>query len=258
MSKTHRCEVVTSCNQKGGQGKTTTVIHLVYGALARGMRVLAIDADGQASLTKAVGLDADGQADIYEWVYKGEDARRHHPDGFDLIPASQGGITCLIKELEKDTVAPAEYIKDALEEIKGEYDLVVIDTPPALGLPLTNALMASDSVLIPVQPEYLAADGLAQMQMTIRRVQKKNPKLKVAGAIITQYNPQSSEHELMSEIAEAVNAKFGAKVFNTRIRISRKVAEKQRSHTNPYGQISKNRAAQDYLAVVDEFLDSIA
>ena len=166
-------------------------------------------------------------------------------------------MLALVRELQSDAVSPSCWFRDALEPMKGEYDVVVFDTPPAIGLLLTNALMASDKIIIPLQPEYLAADGFVQMQNTIKRVQRANGGLEVAGAIITQFNPQASEHDIMGAAAAAVAESFGSKVFGTRVRISTKVPEKQRRRADPYAQISRNKAAQDYSAVFDELWGQI-
>lgn len=248
-------KVFTVCNQKGGVGKTTTSLMLAFGLAKRGLKVLAIDVDAQASLTKALGCHDADAADVYDWVIDGADARKD-AGAFDLIPATKVGIEELVKEIAQDAVAPSSYFSSALSSLRQGYDAVVFDAPPSVGLPLTNALMASTSVIIPIYPEFLCADGFAEMQKTIERVQRVNKSLKVEGALLTRFDARANEHQLMTAIAEQVADAFDSKIFGTKIRTSSLIPKAQRLHCNPYSSEVRNNAAADYESFVDELLGS--
>lgn len=256
MEETTAKRIITVCNQKGGVGKTTTSLMLAFGCARKGMRVLAIDADAQASLTKALGLHDADKADIYDWAMDGVDARVD-AGKFDLIPASKAGIDEMVKEIQQDTVAPSSYFANALRGLDAEYDIVIFDAPPSVGLPLTNALMASTSVVIPIYPEFLCADGFAEMQKTIERVQRANVNLRVEGALVTRFDTRASEHLLMSTIAEQVADAFDSKVFDTKIRTSSLIPKAQRLHCDPFSSEVRNTAAHDYADFVDELLGEV-
>lgn len=251
-----RAAVVAVCNQKGGAGKTSTVLAFAYGLAARGKRVCAIDLDAQGSLTRACGLYDEDAADVYDWLVEGDDARIAH-DGFDVVPATQAGVSALVKEMQRDIVNPSGHLREGVEALRADYDVILLDTPPEVGLPLTNALVAADDVVITVKPEHLCTDGFREMQQTISRVRRANPGLKVAGVAITQVDSRTVEHRVSGEIVEEAAKAFGSPMFRTRVRLSPRIPESQRKHKSPYMTPSRNPAGKDYSALVDEVLETI-
>lgn len=201
-------------NQKGGVGKTTTVINLGAYLARAGKRVLLVDFDPQANLTSGVGGDKKAKG-AYE-VISGDVSLRDviqptKVDGLFLSPSSidlSGATVELVDKLGRD-----DYLKNALSELKPEYDFILIDCPPSLGVLTLNGLSAADEVLIPLQCEYFALEGLSLILQTIQLVQKgMNPKLKITGILFTMYD---SRTRLAQDVVQQVSGYFGDRVFST-------------------------------------------
>ncbi|HCE77585.1 MAG TPA: chromosome partitioning protein ParA, partial [Lachnospiraceae bacterium] len=187
-------KTIAICNEKGGVGKTTTTVTLGATLTARGYRVLLVDADPQGSLTDALGwknqndimvsLSGKLQEEVSGVEYDPKEGILHTPEGMDLMPATlelAGMERLLINEMSREFI-----LKGYLERLEGQYDYILIDCSPSLGLITLNALTASDSVLIPVQAQYLPAKGMVQLLTTVARTrQRLNRNLKIDGIFLT-------------------------------------------------------------------------
>ncbi len=204
-------------NQKGGVGKTTTVVNLGAYLASSGRRVLIVDLDAQANATSALGYDKNQmQPSTYELLLEQlspERVRLHHEEfKLDLLPSNP---SLAAAEIELVHVIGREYrLRKALEYVDDEYDYILIDSPPSLGLLTINALTAArDGVLIPVQCEYLPLEGLTQLTQTIHKVQEYlNPSLQIRGVMMTMYDRRTN---LSRQVVEEVRRHFPNKVFRT-------------------------------------------
>jgi len=207
-------KVVAIANQKGGVGKTTTAVNLSASIGAAEKRVCLIDADPQANASSGLGVRAgEGDITIYE-VLIGEALAREAVQKaglVDIIPSHPRLIGAEIELVSQ--IARERKLKSALSDIGGDYDFVFIDCPPSLGLLTLNTLTAADSVLIPIQCEYYALEGLSQLLSTIRMVQKHlNPDLRIEGVLLTMFDKRL---KLSSQVADEAISYFGEKVYDT-------------------------------------------
>jgi chromosome partitioning protein len=245
--------VVALANQKGGVGKTTTAVNLAGELARRSQRVLLIDCDPQGNATTSLGIaKRDLKVTTYEVLMglaRAEDATRSTGrPGYDIIPASEQLAGAMIELIELDK---REWrLAEALDTLDEHYDCIFLDCPPSLGLLTLNALCAAESVLIPLQCEYLALEGLAQLKGTIDRVhQHLNTRLSILGVVMTMYDGRTN---LAQQVVEEVRRYFPHRIFNTLIPRSVRVSE-----APSYGQLiaeydSQSRAAQAYSALADE------
>lgn len=248
--------VIAVTNQKGGTGKTTTAGALASGLSLKGYKTLLIDLDAQCNLSFTLGAKTNGATalGVITHEVKASDAIQHTPNG-DIIPASKAfaGADAFISETGK------EYkLKEALEDIKNLYDFVIIDTPPALSILTINALTASDSVVMPAQADIFSLYGLEQLAETIAPVKKyTNPKLKIAGILLTRYSPRSVLSREVAEGARQLANKIGTRLFNATIREAIAVKEAQVSQKTLYSYAPNAKVTQDYEAFVKELLETI-
>lgn len=256
------CNVIAICNQKGGVGKTTTAVNLGVGLAMRGQRVLLVDADPQADLTASLGWkDTDALEDTLGSVLRkvvqditpdrGE-AILHHREGVDVVPSNLG-----LSQLELGLVnamSRENVLRNYLKDVKKNYDYVLIDCMPSLGMLTLNALTASDKVIIPVQAQYLPAKGMTQLLQTISKVQKQlNPDLHIGGVVMTIIDQRTT---LAKESIEAVRAKCGAgiRIYDAAIPMAVKAAEASGRGESIYSYDAESKPAQAYLKLTEEVM----
>ena len=229
-----KCKVTALCNQKGGVGKTTTTLNLGVGLAGQGKRVLLIDADPQANTTSGLNFspDNDQKRTLYEVMIGERDIRdtliQTEIAGLHMIPShiNLGGAEIeMLEDEHRESV-----LKNALAAIKDDYDFIVIDCSPSLGLITVNSLTAADSVSIPVQPEVCALEGLGKLLQTIRLVQSGvNPDLTIEGFVVTMFDGRTKVHnQVLNELREH----FKDMVFNTIIQRNIRLSEAP-SHGKP-------------------------
>ena len=245
-------------NQKGGVGKTTTNINLAACLAMKGKRVLILDIDPQGNTTSGVGISK-RELDVTTHEILIEDD--HHPgeavvptgiENLDIMPAS---VQLAGAEVELINIAGREKrLKMAIDVLKPEYDYIFIDCPPSLGILTINALTAVDSVLIPIQCEFYALEGVSQLMSTIQIVRSNmNPDLKIEGVILSMFDGRTN---LSVQVVEEVKKYFKDKVYTTVIPRNVRLAEAP-SHGMPVIQYDpKSEGAQAYMEFADEFLEN--
>jgi chromosome partitioning protein len=247
--------VLVITNQKGGVGKTTTSINLAASLVTAGRRVLLVDLDPQGNATMGCGIDKRGlKATVYQ-VLLGElpisaVRLRSQSGGFDVIPANRelaGAEIEMVNLPERET-----RLKTALTEIRDHYDFVLIDCPPALNLLTVNGLCAADAVVIPMQCEYYALEGLSDLVQTIKKVRLSlNPRLEIEGLLRTMYDPRNM---LAQQVSDQLQQHFGDKVYRTVIPRNIRLAEAP-SHGLPVLNFDRqSKGALAYLALAGEML----
>jgi chromosome partitioning protein len=246
--------VVTVSNQKGGVGKTTTVCNLAAGLKEKGFRVLAVDLDPQGNLGFSVGADMETDASIYH-VLKGDVSAKdaiQETQTADIIVSS---ILLSAIELEFTSTGREYLLKEALASVSCEYDYILLDTPPTLGILTVNAFTASDAVIVPMLSDIFSLQGIAQLYETVERVKKYcNPNLKVSGILLTNYNPRTNLSREIRGTVELVSRDLEVSLFDTFIRKSVLVSEAQSVQRSVLVYAPDNNAATDYRLFTEEFL----
>ena len=247
-------KIIAIANQKGGVGKTTTAVNLSGSLGVLEYKTLIIDADPQANATSGVGLDPKNTRNIYDCLINNVDPeelilKTDNPN-LDILPSH---IDLVGAELEMINLAEREYLlRNALSKLKDKYDFIIIDCSPSLGLITVNALSAADSVIIPVQCEYYALEGLGKLLNTIKIVQGRlNEKLEIEGIVLTMYD---SRLRLANQVVDEVKAHFQKLVFETLIHRTTKLAEAPSFGETIIMHDAASKGAINYLNFAREIL----
>jgi chromosome partitioning protein len=251
-------KVLAITNQKGGVGKTTTAVNLAASLGAEGQRVLLIDMDPQGNATTGAGITKkEALPTVYQLLIGAAtltDARIQTSFNFDILPANRELAGAEVELVELDR---REYrLREALHENRAQYDFVLIDCPPALNMLTVNALVAANSVLIPMQCEYYALEGLSDLVETLRKIRHHlNSRLEIEGLLRTMFNGQST---LTQQVSSELENHFGDRVYKTIVPRNVRLAEAP-SYGKPVLAFDKNsKGAQAYVALAREILERAA
>lgn len=254
--KKKECEIIAIANQKGGVGKTTTAINLGASLAIAEKRVLIIDVDPQANTTTGLGIDKTTvENDVYSLIVGKstmEDVVLDHELRFlKIIPSSRN-----LARLELEAASEPDnhlYLKGILDKILDQYDYIIIDSPPSLGIITINALTASNSVLIPIQTEYYALEGLSDLVGTIERTKENfNPDLEIKGILLTMYDERTN---LSKQVEEELRSYFKTKVYRAIIPRNIRLSEAP-SFGKPIQLYSiKSAGSQAYMSLAKEILN---
>ena len=247
-------KIISLLNHKGGVGKTTSAINIGAGLVELGQKVLLIDLDPQANLTLSLGIPRQKYT-IYESI-RGESELVPYTakEGMDVITSS---LDLSGAEMELINEAGREYIlQELFQPVLEEYDYIIIDCPPSLGLLTLNALTTSDYVYIPLQTEFLALQGLTKIKQVIDKVRfRLNKKLQIGGVIATMYDARKV---LNRDVVATIQKYFGEKVFNTLIRDNVTLAEAPAQRMDIFSYAKSSNGAKDYLNLCKEILERTA
>ncbi len=248
-------KIIAIANQKGGVGKTTTTVNLAASLGVLEKKVLLIDADPQANASSGLGIDVDtvsiGSYQVLEHSNTPAEAvMQCSAPNVDVIPAHIDLVAIEIELVDKEN---REYmLKEALVSVKDQYDYILIDCAPSLGLLTLNALTAADSVVIPIQCEYFALEGLGKLLNTIKSVQKlHNPDLDIEGLLLTMYD---SRLRLSNQVVEEVQKHFNDMVFKTIIQRNVKLSEAPSFGESIINFDATSKGANNYLNLAEEII----
>ena len=255
-----KATVIACVNQKGGTGKTTTCENLGAGLVMNGKKVLLVDFDPQASLSISLGYPKPEElpvtiADMMKKVVDEKEIKPgegilHHEEGMDLMPSSielSGMEVSLVNTISRETV-----LKEYLESVKRDYDFVLLDCSPSLGMLTINAMAAADTLLIPVQASYLPAKGLEQLLQIVNKVRRQiNPKLKIEGILLTMVDARTNDAK---EISELIRNAYGGKikVYDTEIPRSVRASEISKEGTSIFKHDPGGKVADAYRELTRE------
>ena len=248
-------KIIAIANQKGGVGKTTTSVNLAASLGVLEKKVLLIDADPQANATSGLGIDVEtveiGTYQLLEHTNSAKQAIvKTDTPNLDIIPSHIDLVAIEIELVDKEE---REYmLKKALQEVKDDYDFILIDCAPSLGLLTLNALTAADAVIIPIQCEYFALEGLGKLLNTIKSVQKiHNPELDIEGLLLTMYD---SRLRLSNQVVEEVQKHFNDMVFKTIIQRNVRLGEAPSYGESIINYDASSKGASNYLSLAEEVI----
>ncbi|MGB0891138.1 MAG: ParA family protein [Flavobacteriaceae bacterium] len=248
-------KIIAVANQKGGVGKTTTTVNLAASLGVLEKKILLIDADPQANASSGLGIDVEGVEygtyQVLEHTISAKDAiQQTTSPNVDIIPAHIDLVAIEIELVDKEN---REYmLKKSLAEIKNDYDYILIDCAPSLGLITLNSLVAADSVIIPIQCEYFALEGLGKLLNTIKSVQKiHNPELDIEGLLLTMFD---SRLRLSNQVVDEVRKHFNSMVFDTIIRRNTRLGEAPSYGESIIAYDATSKGAVNYLNLANELL----
>ena len=248
--------IIAIANQKGGVGKTTTAINLSACLAEKGQKVLAIDMDPQGNMSSGLGLDKDSiDKTIYDMIIGENDVEEvidHGTiDNLDILPSN---VDLSAVEIELIDVDNKEFIvKDAIQKIRDNYDYIIIDCPPSLSLLTINAMTTADSVLVPIQCEYYALEGLSQLIHTVELVKERlNSNLEIEGVVFTMYDARTN---LSLQVVENVKDNLQQNIYKTIIPRNIRLAEAP-SYGTPINQYDpKSAGAESYMRLAEEVIE---
>ena len=256
-----QCEIIAIANQKGGVGKTTTTFNLGAALASQGKRVLLIDADPQGNLTTYMGWTEDElSVTLNDLLINTLNDRKnyfdscikHHSENLDLIPSD---IQLSSIEMTLVGAMSREYtMRNSIKELKEKYDYILIDTQPALGMLTINALASADKVIIPLQPQYLAAKGMTQLLSTIIKIRQQiNPNIKIDGIVLTIVDKRTN---LTKDIYNQLQENYGSaiKIYDTQVPRAIKVAESTAHGKSIFTYDKNSKVAEAYSSLAKEVL----
>ncbi|MBQ9298144.1 MAG: ParA family protein [Clostridia bacterium] len=247
-------KVVAIANQKGGVGKTTTAINLSSTLAKKGKKVLLVDTDPQGNATSGLGISKELEYSVYDLIVSEIEIekviQKTNQKGLDICPST---ISLAGAEVELVSMMSREHrLKEKLDSVKDEYDYIIIDCPPSLGLITLNTFTAADSVLIPIQCEFYALEGLGQLMNTINLVKKHlNKELKIEGALLTMYDMRTN---LSNQVVKEVSKYFGDNVYKTVIPRNVKLSEAPSYGMSIAEYDARSKGAKSYDKLTREFL----